>query len=141
MDHVATVRQLYEAINAGDIGRFADHVADDFVEHEVTPGLEPSKEGVKNFFRMQLAAFPDLKLTAEDVFATGNKAVARVRYTGTMKGDILGMRATNKRANVELIDIFLFGDDGLVHEHWGVIDMAAMMQQLGVVPQNAPTSA
>ena len=141
MDHAATARQLYEALNAGDIGKFADHLADDFVEHEVTPGLEPSKEGVKNFFRMQLAAFPDLKLTAEDVFGTGNKIVARVRYTGTMKGDIMGMRATGKRADIQLIDIFLFGNDGLIHEHWGVIDMAAMLQQLGVVPQGAPTSA
>jgi predicted ester cyclase len=26
----------------------------------------------------------------------------------------------------------------LVHEHWGVVDVMAMMQQLGVVPAGAP---
>ena len=36
------------------------HLADDFVEHEETPGLAPTKEGVEAFFRMQLAGFPDM---------------------------------------------------------------------------------
>ncbi len=73
-------------INAGDIGGFSEHLADNFVEHEVTPGLEPTKDGVKNFFRMQLAAFPDLHMHVQDVFASGAKVVARVRYTGTNRG-------------------------------------------------------
>ncbi len=138
MDHAATVRRLYELINAGEIGAFSELLADDFVEHEQTPGLEPTKEGVKSFFRMQLAAFPDLRMSAEDVFASGDKAVARVRYTGTNKGDFMGMPASGKKVDVQLIDLFLFGADGLVHEHWGVIDALAMMQQLGAVPQGSP---
>jgi hypothetical protein len=28
--------------------------------------------------------------------------------------------------------------DGLAHEHWGFVDMMAMMQQLGVVPDAPP---
>jgi predicted ester cyclase len=46
----------------------------------------------------------------------------------------MGMPATGKKVDVQLIDMFRFGDDGLVDEHWGVIDALAMMQQLGVVP-------
>jgi steroid delta-isomerase-like uncharacterized protein len=134
-DHAATVRRLYELINAGDIGGFSDHLAADFVEHEVTPGLEPTKEGVKQFFRMQIAAFPDLRMEVQDVFASGSKVVARVRYTATNKGEFMGMPATGKKVDVQLIDMFLFGDDGRVHEHWGVIDSLAMMQQLGLVPE------
>ncbi len=138
MDHAATVRRLYELINAGDIGAFSEHLADDFVEHEQTPGLEPTKEGAKSFFRMQLAAFPDLRMNAEDVFASADKAVARVRYTGTNKGDFMGMPATGRSVDVQLIDVFRFGDDGRVREHWGVMDALAMMQQLGAVPQGSP---
>jgi len=129
---------MYELINAGDIGAFSEHLADSFVEHEVTPGLEPTKEGVKTFFRMQLAAFPDLRLDVQDVFASGSKVVARVKYTGTNRGDFMGMPATGKHVDVQLIDMFLFGDDGLVREHWGVMDALAMMQQLGAVPQGSP---
>jgi predicted ester cyclase len=50
----------------------------------------------------------------------------------------MGMPATGKRIDVRLIDILRFGDDGLAHEHWGVMDALAMMQQLGAVPE-APT--
>jgi steroid delta-isomerase-like uncharacterized protein len=138
MDHAATARRLYERINAEDISGFSEHLADDFVEHEVTPGLAPTKTGVQEFFQMQLAAFPDLHFAVEDVFASGEKAVARVRYTGTNTGAFMGMPATGKSVDVQLIDIFAFGDDGLVREHWGVIDLMAMMQQLGLVPAGPP---
>ena len=138
MDHPATARRLYELINAGDIDAFADLLADDFIEHEVTPGLAPTKDGVTSFFRMQLAAFPDLRMTVEDIVADGNKVVARVRYTGTQSGAFMGMPATDKSADVQLIDIFRFAEDGRVGEHWGVIDLMGMMQQLGFVPAGPP---
>ena len=138
MDHAVTARRLYELINAGDIGGFSEHLADDFVEHEETPGLAPTKAGVGDFFRMQIAAFPDMRMDAEDVVASGAKVVARVRCTGTHRGEFMGMPATGKSVDVQLIDMFLFGDDGLVREHWGVMDALAMMQQLGAMPGGPP---
>jgi steroid delta-isomerase-like uncharacterized protein len=134
MDHSATMRRLYDLINAGDINGFSDLLADDFVEHEVTPGLAPTKDGVKQFFTMYVAAFPDLRFTADDILPSGDKVVARVTVTGTNKGDFMGMPATGKSVSVQVIDIIGFGDDGLAHEHWGVVDVMSMMQQLGVVP-------
>jgi steroid delta-isomerase-like uncharacterized protein len=138
MDHSATARRLYDLINSGDIDGFAAHLADDFVEHEVTPGLAPTKDGVKDFFRMQLAAFPDLRMQAEDIVANDDKVVARVRLSGTNRGAFMGMPATGRSVDVQLIDMFLFGNDGLVREHWGVLDALSMMQQLGVVPAGPP---
>ena len=138
MDHAATARRLYDRINAGDIDGFARNLADDFVEHEETPGLAPTKDGVQAFFRMQLAGFPDLRMEVEDVVADGARVVARVRFTGTHRGEFMGMPATGKSVDVQLIDMFRFGDDGLVREHWGVMDALAMMQQLGAVPAGPP---
>jgi len=138
MDHAATLRRFYDLINAGDVDGFAELLADDFVEHEETPGIAPTKEGVKEFFRMYITAFPDLRLNAEDVLASGDKVVARVRATGTHQGEFMGMPATGKGVDVQLIDIVRFGDDGLAREHWGVFDALAMMQQLGAVPEGAP---
>src|SRR5581483_2693416 len=139
MDPAATMRRSYELINAGDIDGFGELLADDFVEHEQTPGLEPTKEGVLQFFRMYRAAFPDLCFDPEDFIATGDKVAVRVRATGTNTGDFMGMPATGKSMDIELVDIVCFGEDGLGHEHWGVADVMTMMQQLGVVP--TPESA
>ena len=136
MDHAAAMTRLYDLINAGDIDGFGELLAEDFVEHEELPGLEPSKEGVKNLFHMYRAAFPDLRLETQDVLVSGDKAVARVRATGTHQGEFLGMAATGKSVDVQLIDITRFGDDGLAREHWGVFDAMALMQQLGAFPES-----
>ena len=137
MDHEATMRRLYALISAGDIDGFGEHVAAGFVEHEQTPGFEPTKDGVIRMFHMYRAAFPDLRMEAEDVLASGEKVVARVRATGTHQGEFMGMPATGRSVDVQVIDIMRFGDDGLVHEHWGLFDALAMMQQLGAIPAPA----
>ena len=138
MDHGATTRRMYDSINAGDIDGFGNHLADDFVEHQVSPGLEPTKDGVKAFLGMYKAAFPDMRMDPQDLIVSGDKVVARVRATGTNQGDFMGMPATGKSVDVETIDIMRFGDDGLAHEHWGVFDAMKLMQQLGVVPEGPP---
>jgi hypothetical protein len=83
---------------------------------------------------MYRAAFPDLRMDAEDVLASGDKTVARVKATGTQQGELMGIPPAGKHVDVQLIDITRFDDAGLVTEHWGVTDMMSMMQQLGVVP-------
>jgi steroid delta-isomerase-like uncharacterized protein len=138
MDHAATLREMFDSINSGDVGGFADHLAEDFVEHEATPSQDHTKEGTKDLFKMMITAFPDLRFDAEDVMSIGDKVVGRTRATGTNTGTFMGMPPTGKGVSVQLIDILRFGDDGLAHEHWGVIDMMSMMQQLGLVPQGPP---
>ena len=113
-------------------------LAGDFVEHEETPGLAPAREGVLEFFRLQRAAFPDMRLDPEDVLPSGDKVVARARMTGTHQGELMGLPATGRRVDVQLIDIIRFGEDGLAHEHWGVFDLMALMQQLARSPQARP---
>ena len=137
-DYTATIQQVYDAINARDLDGFGRLLAGDFIEHEETPGLAPTKDGVLEFFAMQLAGFPDMRMHVEDVVADGGKVVARVRFTGTHSGDFMGMPATGRSVDAGLFDMFAVGDDGLVHEHWGVMDQLAIMQQLGAVPAGPP---
>jgi steroid delta-isomerase-like uncharacterized protein len=138
VDHTAALSGMYERINAHDVDGFGEYLADDFVEHEETPGLSPTKDGLKQFFTMYIAAFPDLRMEPEDVLPSGDKIVARVKFTGTNTGDFMGMPATGKSVEVQAVDILRFGEDGLAHEHWGVFDAMAMMQQLGVIPEGSP---
>ena len=136
MDHAATLRRMYDAVNAHDVDGVAAVMADDFVEHEEMPGLTPTKQGALDLFELSFAAFPDLRFEAEDVLVDGDKVVAQVRFTGTHEGDFMGVPASGKHVDVQLIDITRFGDDGLAYEHWGVVDSLAMMQQLGAVPED-----
>jgi steroid delta-isomerase-like uncharacterized protein len=138
VDHAMTMRSAYERINAGDLGAYADLVADDFVEHDYVPGLPATKEGMLDYFRLILSAFPDLRMDVEDLIASDNKTVARVKATGTHRGEFMGAPPTGSRVEIQLIDIMGFDAAGRVSEHWGVADLLSLMQQLGVVPTAAP---
>ena len=138
MDHAATMRRTYELISAGDVAGFGDLVADDFVDHQGGPGFPPDKEGTLAFFRAMVEAFPDLSMAVEDLIADGDKTVARVRLTGTHRGDFMGIPPTGAAGDIQLIDIMRFDSSGKVSEHWGVADMLSWMQQLGVIPTEAP---
>jgi len=138
MDNTLSIQRLYDLINAGDIDGFGRQLADDFVERNEVPGIPPTRAGVIQYFQMLLAAFPDLRMDVEDVIASSDKAVARVRVTGTHKGEFMGIPTTDKSVAVNLIDITRFGDDGLAHEHWGAVDQLALMQQLGAILARPP---
>jgi len=138
MDHAATMRRAYDLFNAHDVDTFGELLAEDFAEHEETPGLAPTKEGVKQFFTMFMAGFSDLHWEVEDILVDGDKVVGRVTVTGTHDSEFMGMPPTGKSFRVQGIDIVRFGDDGLGHEHWGVFDAMGMMQQLGAVPEAGP---
>jgi steroid delta-isomerase-like uncharacterized protein len=139
MERVAAMTRLYDLINAGDIDGFGDQLAEGFVEHDEAPGLEPTKEGVKQLFRMYRASFPDMRMDVQEVLPSGDKVVGRIRATGTHTGDaFMGLPPSGKSVDVQLIDITRFDDDGVAQEHWGVFDALSMLQQLGAVPAMAP---
>jgi len=122
------------ALSRGDLDGFLDLFSDDFVEHEAMPGLTPDREGTRQLFTMMLAAFPNMRWEPEDILVDGDKVVARVRFSGTNEGEFMGMPATGRSISVQGIDIIRLGEDGLGREHWGVLDMMGLMQQLGAIP-------
>jgi steroid delta-isomerase-like uncharacterized protein len=129
--------RFYAEVSAGNLGVIDELLADDFVEHEEFPGIEPNREGVKQFFALFRSAFSDLRLEAHEVVAEGDLVCARGSLSGTHDGDFMGMPPTGKHVEVFGFDMVRFRD-GLGTEHWGVFDMMAMMQQLGALPQEAP---
>ncbi len=52
-------------------------------------------------------------------------------WSGTQEGELFGMPATSKRFAITVIDIVRFEGDKAV-EHWGVTDVAGMMEQVGL---------
>jgi steroid delta-isomerase-like uncharacterized protein len=127
-------RLVEEVINRGDISVGDELMSSDFVEHEeLPPGIPPGREAPKALFNMMHNAFPDLHATIEHLLAEGDTVVLHMTWTGTHEGEFMGMPPTGKRFSIQVIDIIRVVD-GLLAEHWGVMDMAKMMQQLGAMP-------
>ena len=132
----ATFRRLVdEVFNQGKL-ETADELGTGYIEHSPMPGQSPGVEGFKEIVRMFRGAFPDLRMTIDDLIAEGDQVVARMTTTGTHKGPFMGMAPTGKRVKVSEIHILRFGN-GKVLEHWGLADDLGMMQQLGAVPAGA----
>lgn len=131
--NAAMMKRFYEEVaNKGNMAMIDELVAENFSDHEAMPGMKPGRAGLKEFFGMFRAAFPDLKFTVKDMVATGDKVWAYITITGTHKGEFMGMPATGKQINVNGFDLVRF-EGGKAVEHWGVTDSMAMMEQLGAM--------
>ena len=131
----ALIRRLMEeAFNRGDMSLVDELFAPDFVEHEeLPPGIPPGREAVKQLSTMFRSAFPDFKLTIDDMIAEDDKVVVRSTWSGTHKGEFMGIPPTGKSVSFGVIDTVRIADGKFV-EHWGQMDNLGMMQQLGVIP-------
>ncbi len=67
------------------------------------------------------------------MIAEGDKVVIRQTWSGTHKGEFMGIPATGRRVSIAVIDIIRVADGRFV-EHWGQLDLMGMMQQLGAIP-------
>ena len=130
------IRRFYdEAVGGGNLDLVDELTADDFVDHEEGfPGQPPGKEGVGFFINTLREAFPDIRARVDITLDEGDLGAARGILTGTHQGDFLGVAATNKSVEFEVIDIIRV-EDGKVAEHWGLTDTMALMQQIGAIPE------
>ena len=130
--NIATFRRaIEEGWSKGDAAVINELFAPDFVEHQA--GVGSGRAGVIGAAQALHAAFPDLRLTFEDVVATGDMVWARLRGTGTHEGPFMGAPATGRRIDITVIDIVRVVDGRLV-EHWGVADRLTVLQQIGLAP-------
>jgi len=134
----ATFRRMVdEVFNKGNVDLIDELLTPDFIENEeLPPGIPLGREGIKQLTVMLHSTFPDFKATIEDILADGDKVVVRMTWSGTQKGEFMGIPATGKRVSFSVIDIVRFSGDKFV-EHWGLMDDTSLMRQLGAVPAPA----
>jgi len=127
-------RQLIEeGFSQGKLEVLNDVFAPNFVEHQ-DGFVPPNVEGVKGAIVSLRTAAPDLKLTIEEIIASGEKTWARITGRGTHRGPFMGRPATGRPFAITVIDICRF-ENGKIVEHWGVADRLSMMAQLGLLPR------
>lgn len=131
----AVVRRYREIYNTNQLDKLGEVLAADFTPHTLLPGLPPGLDGIKMVHQGTLAAFPDLRVTTEDLIADGDKVVERWTQTQTHTGiAIFGAPANSgKKVRITGISIYRF-QDGKIVEHWAEMDFMGVLQQLGALP-------
>ena len=132
LDNAAVVQRWIQAYNDRDIvGEEAARTAD-YVGH--VPGFPPfDNAGWKQFVWGFSASFPDLHLTVEDTVSEGDKVAARITFRGTHRGEFMGIPPTGRQVTFSSMEMNCIVG-GRVAEHWVVLDVLGLLQQLGAVP-------
>ena len=126
-------RFIEETINQGQIDSAAQFVWEDVVEQVPFPGQGPGLEGLKDTLRGMRSAFPDLYFSVEEQMADGDKVLTRFEWTGTHRGEFMGIPATGRSVKVwgMVIDRL---EDSRIKDTRIIMDMLGLMIQLGVFP-------
>jgi steroid delta-isomerase-like uncharacterized protein len=127
-------KRVFEEVLAGgnwELG--AQLYAPDFVNHGMTRdvSLKEDNDAAKGW----LQAFPDLKMTVQQVIAEDDLVSVVWVAKGTNTGSGNGLPATGKPAQMRGITIWRIVD-GKLKEEWSAFDQLTFMQQLGLLPSS-----
>ena len=139
-DNKDVIRRWIEAYNQRDLEAEANLLAPGFVAHVPDAPAPLDLEGLESWRQFTAPfteAFPDLRLTIQDIAAEGDTVAARVVFEGTHRGEFQGLPPTGKQVAFSSIE-FNRVVGGKVEEHWVEINLLGLVQQLGVATIPGP---
>ena len=101
--------------------------------------LSGGPETAVNVGQMWANAFPDGKLEVKRVVTQGNIAIAEMVGRGTHRGDFNGIAPTGKTVTVHICNVMELRN-GKVFREREYLDVATILQQLGVMPAPAKSA-
>ena len=127
------LQDFIDALTAHDIQKFkALYVADGYVQHQTlrtNAAALAGREAVVTYFSKRIEAFPDLVVTSDISLTAGDLICANLIYSGTHRGEYLGVAPTGKRVTFNSTDIIRVRAGKFV-EHWGAADLFGLVAQL-----------
>jgi steroid delta-isomerase-like uncharacterized protein len=132
-------RLLDETWNKKNLAKLEESVSPQFAIH--TPdGTVRGLNEYRQFHEAYSQAFPDCKMTIDEIIAEGDLVSVRYTFTGTHKGDLRGIAPTSKQIRLQGISLNRVSN-GKVNEVFSVWDRLTMYEQLGVAPEATRQSA
>ncbi len=123
------IEEVWDKQNPAAVDEFLAPTYKRYLSPTATP---LTREGQRQRLTGFRAAFPDVHLTIEDMFAEGDRITFRSTMRGTHQGVFQGIAPAGKHVTVSLIDIVRV-ENGQIVEHWGGPDLFDLLQQLGAV--------
>lgn len=133
----ASARQIVEAVfeeawNSGQVASLRGHVDPGLTFHYRGQTFTTSLDELEALVGAWRSAFPDLHLKVCDLVEDGDLIAARLRVTGTHRGQWQETAPTGRRVEFDEMMFFRF-EGGLLVEAWEVQDELGLLQQIGAV--------
>jgi len=116
-----------------DVDHLLSLFTDDCLYEDVTFGVvNHGKAELEAFAAGIFAAFPDFKVELETRFTAGDRAAIEWTISGTHKGDLPGMAATNKTFSIRGSTIIELRS-GKIRRNSDYWDLATFLKQVGLM--------
>ncbi|WP_035362242.1 ester cyclase [Dyadobacter alkalitolerans] len=120
----------HEVIGAGNLESFEEIMDEQFVNRSAPEGMSNGADGMLYFFNEILRpAMPDVHVTIHEQVSEGDLVTTRKTIGGTHTGTFLGIPATGRAVNIDVIDIVRV-KNGKYFEHWGITSLPEVLAQL-----------
>src|SRR5258707_12761741 len=126
----ATSRQFFEQSQAGgDFDAARNLFVPEYRHHDpqLPPQMQEGRDTYITHLPMFTAAFPDMRMSVDDLVAEGDRVVTRWSFTGTQNGELMGIPPTGKSVAASGITIQRFVD-GKIVEGWTNFDLLGLLQ-------------
>jgi steroid delta-isomerase-like uncharacterized protein len=134
LENEALSRRWFEEVwNKGRVEAIEEMFAPDGIAHGLAEGEDMrGPEAFKSFHANFKGAFPDMRISVEDILSAGDKTAIRFRGQATHTGDQLGIPATNRRVTFTGMT-FVRWRDGQIVEGWNNVDISGILKQIGAL--------
>ena len=138
-DPATIAREYLQAFNGRDWDRFKGLLAP---EYSYTGGDGEKQQGPEAGLavgQMFAAAMSDAKIEIRHIHVAGDTAIVEFHASGTHDGDFMGIAATGRKVAMPACTVLEIKDGKITAER-EYMDMAHVMQQLGVIGAPAATA-
>ncbi|MDX1600271.1 MAG: ester cyclase [Anaerolineales bacterium] len=128
--HKEVVLQLYsECWNAADFTNMTELMNPKITFNARGKTHQMMAEDLIDIVARWREGFPDFRFEVDDLVAEGDRVAARVSYTGTHKGEVLGIDPTGRKVHVHEMMFFRMENERIA-EVWEVPDRYSLRSQL-----------
>jgi steroid delta-isomerase-like uncharacterized protein len=124
---------IHEVFNEGRLESLSTLLSKSYVLQDAPSETVSGADGVKQAVRLFRTAFPDMRITIEELIAEGDAVCARSVLRGTHQGEFMGIPATGRTiamATLTLVHII----DGRLTSSCVKNDVVTLLHQLGAWP-------
>ena len=135
-DAAAIAREYLESFNRRDWDRIRDLFAPSYSYTGSDGEKQQGPEAGLAVVQMWAGAFPDAKVDIRQIHVAGDTAAVEFQAGGTHNGELMGIAATGRKISMPVCTVLEIKGGKITAER-EYMDMAHLMQQLGVMPELA----
>lgn len=130
VDNIARYRRLIEeGVGVGNLDLLDELLDPDISLPTIDAFAEPTIEGLKSVNAAFRTGAPDVRATIDEIYAAGDWVAARLTWSGTHTGELLGMPGSGQHFSVTEFEIVRCRD-GRIVDIRGLVNIGELVGQL-----------